>query len=266
MSHLRLLGVILAGCLAAFAAGAAEERSWMVDGVERTALVEPPSKKTGVAPVVFVFHGHGSSSRNAARTFRLHEAWPEACVLYPQGLPTPGLLSDTEGKRSGWQLRAGAQGDRDLTFYDAMLASLREEAGLDVRRVFATGHSNGGGFAYLLWAERGDTLRAIAPSAAALATPEARLDPLPVMHLGGIDDKLVRFSWQERMIDLVLRVNGGGARRESVPGETVYPSKDDRGPETAVFLHAGGHRLAAEAGERIAAFFKRTGPAAAAQE
>ncbi len=266
MSHSRLLALILVGCLAALTARAAEPRSWMVDGVERTALVEPPSKKTASAPVVFVFHGHGGSSRNAARTFRLHEAWPEAWVIYPQGLPTPGLLSDKEGKRAGWQLRSGAQGDRDLAFYDAMLASLRAEPDVDARRVFAAGHSNGGGFAYLLWAERGDTLAALAPSAAALVLPERTLRPLPVLHLGGMRDRLVKFEWQERMIDLVLRVNRGGGRLASAPGEAVYPPKDDKGAETVVLLRAGGHRLADDAGERIAAFFRRAAPAAAAQE
>lgn len=266
MSHSRLLALILVGCLAAFTARAAEPRSWMVDGVERTALVETPSKQTGAAPVVFVFHGHGGSSRNAARTFRLHEAWPEALVVYPQGMPTPGLLSDPEGRRAGWQLRRGGQGDRDLAFYDAMLESFRKEPGIDARRVFVTGHSNGGGFTYLLWAERPDTLEAIAPSAAALVVPERELRPLPVLHMGGVEDRLVKFEWQERMIDLVLRVNHGGERRPSAPGEVAYPAKDDKGAETVVLLHAGGHRLADEAGERIAAFFRRAAPAAATQE
>ena len=69
-------------------------------------------------------------------------------------MPTPGRLTDPEGKRSGWQAAVGDHGDRDLRFVDAMLATLRAELPVDGRRVHATGHSNGGGFTYLLYAVR----------------------------------------------------------------------------------------------------------------
>ena len=44
--------------------------------------------------------------------------WPEAVVVYPQGLLTPGRLSDPQGKRAGWQKAIGAQDDRDLGLHD----------------------------------------------------------------------------------------------------------------------------------------------------
>src|SRR6478672_3764464 len=50
-------------------------------------------------PLVFDFHGHGGKDRHAARSHRLHEAWPEAVVVYMQGLNTPGKLTDPEGKK-----------------------------------------------------------------------------------------------------------------------------------------------------------------------
>src|SRR5439155_20251229 len=79
-------------------------RTWDVDGVQREALVYPPSKPAaGKVPLVFDFHGHGGTARNAARAHHIHDTWPEALVVYMQGLPTPGKLTDPEGKRSGWQ-------------------------------------------------------------------------------------------------------------------------------------------------------------------
>src|SRR5438445_13596446 len=90
-------------------------RTWEIDGVKRDALVYPASKKSeGKLPLVFDFHGHGGTARNAARTHHIHETWPEAVVVYMQGLPTPGKLTDPEGKRSGWQSGPGDQKDRDL--------------------------------------------------------------------------------------------------------------------------------------------------------
>ena len=37
-----------------------------------------------------------------------------------------------------------------------MLKSLKQDYKVDEKRIFSTGHSNGGGFTYLLWSERPD--------------------------------------------------------------------------------------------------------------
>src|SRR5262245_26421439 len=106
--------------------------SWDVDGVRREALIYAPAKKTeGKVPLVFDFHGHGGTARHAARTHHFHETWPEAVVVYMQGLNTPGKLTDPEGKRTGWQHGPGDQQDRDLKFFDAVLASLKKDYAVD---------------------------------------------------------------------------------------------------------------------------------------
>ena len=89
---------------------------------------------------------------NAARSFQIHERWDEAIVVYMQGLNTPGQLTDPEGKKRGWQKEKGDQKDRDLRFFDEVLKAMKSEYKVDVKRIYSTGHSNGGGFTYLLWA------------------------------------------------------------------------------------------------------------------
>lgn len=155
---------VLVGVVAGL--GAAEPREWVVDGVPRQAVVHAPSAGKGPAPLLFVFHGHGGTAAHAARTYAFHTHWPEAVVVYPQGLNTPGQLNDPEGKKPGWQAAAGDQKDRDLKFFDAMLKSLTDEGVADPKRVYSTGHSNGGAFTYLLWAKRGEAFAAVAPSSA----------------------------------------------------------------------------------------------------
>src|SRR5438034_8032471 len=124
-----------------------KRQQWTVDGVAREGLVAvPAAAKTTPTPVVFVFHGHGGSMVNAARSFGIHTLWPEAIVVYLQGLNTPGRLTDPEGKLPGWQSTIGDQNDRDLKFFDAVLASLKSDYKVDERQVYSTGHSNGGGF------------------------------------------------------------------------------------------------------------------------
>ena len=108
-----------------------------VGGIEREVLLFAPSNDGGAAaPVVFGFHGHGGNARHAARSFRIQELWPEALEVYPQGLPTPGQLTDPEGKRDGWQHAAGAQDDRDLKFFDAILTELHAQHKVDAARIY----------------------------------------------------------------------------------------------------------------------------------
>jgi polyhydroxybutyrate depolymerase len=141
---------------------------WTVDGVEREALVVLPSTSSkSKPPVIFVFHGHGGNMHFAARGMAFQNFWPEAIVVYPQGLPTPGIVMDQKGEKPGWQREVGQQNDRDLKFVDAMLATLRQKYSIDDTRVYATGFSNGGLFTYLLLSQRPNVFAAFAPGGAA---------------------------------------------------------------------------------------------------
>jgi polyhydroxybutyrate depolymerase len=198
----------LAGVSMAFAADLPlAEKEWRVDGVARKALVYVPATATKAdTPVVFAFHGHSGNMRNAAEKFGYHRLWPQVLVVYMQGLPTPGKF-DPEGKTPGWQKTVGDQKDRDLKFFDQVLATLKKDYRVDGKRVYATGHSNRGGFTYLLWAERGDVFAAVAPSAG-VARPSRNRKPLPVLHVAGRNDETVPFVGQKRVMAAVRTLNG----------------------------------------------------------
>ncbi|MBL9201438.1 MAG: hypothetical protein JNL39_13090 [Opitutaceae bacterium] len=254
-----LVVMLFAGAAAApiNAADSAARRTWTVDGVPREARVHVPANaRTQPAPVVFAFHGHGGSMQNAARSFRCHTLWPEAIVVYPQGLNTPGQLTDPEGRRPGWQPAPGDQGDRDLKFFDAMLASLRADFRVDDKRIYSTGHSNGGGFTYLLWAVRGDLFAAMAPSSATASRRSPPLKPKPALHVAGRKDELVKFAWQEQMIATVKRVNQCAAAGE--PWEKIATKfASPLGAPLVTYVHPGGHTFSPEAPPLIVAFFRQ---------
>jgi polyhydroxybutyrate depolymerase len=231
-------------------------RAWDIDGVKREALVHEPSKKgAGKMPLVFDFHGHGGTARHAARTHRLHEAWPEALVVYPQGLNTPGKLTDPEGKKPGWQHGPGDQKDRDLKFFDAMLVSLTKDYSVDESRIYATGHSNGGAFTYLLWAKRGHRFAAFAPVAAAAGLYFLEAKPKPAFHAASEKDPLVTFAMQQRTLDRVKKLNGCDERGEDwATGCRRYASKT--GTPLVVHLHAEGHKYPDATPALIVKFFQ----------
>jgi polyhydroxybutyrate depolymerase len=229
---------------------------WTIDGVPRQALVVAPAKPPAAPPLVFAFHGHGGSMQTAARGHHIHTLWPEAVVVYPQGLNTPGR-TDPEGKHPGWQHDVGEQGDRDLKFFDAVLATMKEKYHIDERRVYSTGHSNGAQFTYLLAVARPGVFAAIAPSAggaAALLRPSG-YRPVPVFHAAGEKDALVPFEMQKRMIERVKELNGCEATgTEWAKGCTLY--KSSKGAPVVTFIHPGTHAYPAEAPALIVKFFQ----------
>lgn len=231
------------------------KREWTIAGVPREALIHSPSGPSDQpVALVFVFHGHGGTMQRISTSIPVHQLWPEALVIYPQGLPTVGALTDPEGVRAGWQKKKGDYGDRDLKFFDAMLGSLRHDYKIDDRRIYVTGHSNGGGFTYLLWAVRPDVFAAFGPSAALAQRGGPPLRPLPVIHIACQGDELVKFAWQQTNIAFLRRNNQCGEGHPAGKGCTVYESKI--GAPVMTFIAPGGHHVPAEAPALIVDFFK----------
>jgi polyhydroxybutyrate depolymerase len=243
--HVGLAGLLL---LAGGRGASAEDVRWQVDGVTREAIVHAPAAAAAgeALPVVLAFHGFGDNARNFQHT-NLHLAWPEALVVYFQGLPTRRGLP-------GWQVRAG-DGDRDLKLVDVALAALRETYAVDDDRIYATGFSNGGMFAYLLWAERHGVFAAYAPVAARLGRGALPARGSPMLHIAGQSDRVVSFADQEAAIEAAIEVNDvGGSPTSCGEGCTLY------GPDTTApvmtWIHAGAHTYPRGTSERIVSFFR----------
>lgn len=211
--------------------------SFKIEGIERTAMVVAPAAPTAHPPVVFGFHGHGGNGRQFARSAGIVGSWPEAVMVFPNGLPSPGI-TDPEGKKPGWQQRAGEQNDRDLKFFDAMLAWVDKTYHADPKRRFAMGHSNGGRFTYLLWAERGDQLAAYGPSGSPGWTLVPKLRPASAFFIAGERDPLIPFASQKRTIDALVRKFGVGEWKGT--GLVQWAEGRD-GVRFGSYLHPGGH-------------------------
>jgi len=232
-----------------------ESQSWMINGVERHALVYTPSKgdHSTPAPIVFVFHGHGGSAQNVDRTMHIQTVWPEAFVVYMQGIPTPTRV-DPDGKKPGWQCAPGQVGDRDLKFFDTVLANVRKKYPIDVNRVYATGFSNGGVFTYVLWSERPNVFAAFAPCAG-LPLPGVHVKvPKPAFIVAGEADPLVKIENQRSMIEEIRKIDGATSAGKRIDVATLYQS--EQGTPVETLIHSGGHVLPKEAPKLIVDFFR----------
>jgi len=232
--------------------------TWQVDGVARDGMVHiPDSALTTPAPVIFAWHGHGGNMRQAANSFGYHKVWPEAISVYLQGLNTPGRLTDPEGKKPGWQSRIGDQTDRDLKLFDAVLTQLKRDYKVDEKRIYSTGHSNGGGFTYLLWQARGEIFAAMAPSAAVAGMRENNtLMPKPVLHVAGETDPLVKFTWQKAQIEMLKKNNQCSEGRPWGDNKLCTEYTSASGNPVVTCIHPGAHGFLPEAPALIVKFFK----------
>jgi len=269
MNSKRLLPTLAVLMLAAAALGAQRAAAapsptvmkWTIGGVERRGLVFAPAALPRIGmgtiakrPLVFAFHGHGGTARSASLSMRLQARWPEAIVVYLQGLPTVSPV-DAQGKRPGWQRAMGENGDRDLKLVDAALSSLRSEYPVDDRRIYATGFSNGAFFTYLLWAARGSTFAAFAPCAGLLGADLHPAEPRPVLAIGGENDPLVTFDRWKGVLATVRALDGATAPGSPCgSGCTLYPSTR-KAPVEAI-THPGGHVYPPWASEKVVDFFK----------
>jgi polyhydroxybutyrate depolymerase len=231
--------------------------SFVVKGVTRRAVVVVPNALSKPAPLVFVYHGHGGSGANIERRFDIEGLWPAAIVVYPYGLVGHAGKTDPTGVKTGWQTAAGESGDRDLAFYDVLLATMKSKLRVDATRVYAMGHSNGSGFVSLLLNQRGAGIAATAnlsgqPSAHFLAT-----DPTRSMFMSmGMTDPIIPYANQKRAIPIAERKLGIDPSTAKVHGDL----RTETGPhnlELDVYVYPGGHTPPAEVPKLVVQFFQR---------
>jgi polyhydroxybutyrate depolymerase len=226
-----LLALLAVLTLPVVAIAAPERLTIKIDGVDRQALVFAPAKAAAAVPTLFVYHGAGDTAENFT-IVGLEDAWPEALVAYMDG------LSLGPGQGGVFQARDASNENRDLKFFDAMLAELHKRFTIDDTRVYATGFSNGARMSYLLWATRPKVFAAFAPVAGMLSADASLSDPKPVFHVAGRADRTNAFDEQMKSVELARTAN----RATGTPVET--------------YIHDGGHYWPPDTTARIVAFLR----------
>lgn len=257
-----IASIVLVLSAASVKAEQGEVMTWNIAGIERKALVFAPAVETPHEkhPLIFAFHGHGGDMQHTATQMDFQTVWPEAIVVYPQGLDGPGVVHDQAGNAPGWQRYVGDFDDRDLKFFDRMLDALRHKYAVDNQRIYAVGFSNGAYFSYVLWAARPTTLAAIGAVAGAVTgaplPPIQLTSPLPVMHITGLMDGSVLLEWQAATIASDRNVNNAPVKNGQPCGDgcILFPSSSQT-PVKALFF-TGGHVYPSWASAEFVKFFR----------
>jgi polyhydroxybutyrate depolymerase len=214
--RLVLFGLALAVVASAQAAPGAVQRTIAFGGFERTYVLHVPQRAVrGQAPLVVALHGQGGSGENILEQGRwIEKADAEGFVVVaPEGLAeNPKRRARFLGNRRSWNSGdltgspASARRTDDSGFIRAVIEAVRAEQGIDARRIYVTGFSNGAAMAFRLGLDLSDIVTAIAPVANGLlmeARPLAK--PVSLLMIWGLDDPLNPYA-------------GGPVRRQS---ETV---------------------------------------------
>lgn len=199
LGHWLACGVLFlaAACAAAAQAGTTTARTIEVAGLSRTYQLHVPVKipKDRAVALVLMFHGGGGTGKWAERESGFSELADREgfLVAYPEGYKKS--WNDGRDDRN-----IAAQRDHvdDLAFVDAILDDIAKEYGLDSRRVFATGISNGATFSHYLGANLSTRIAAIAPVAGGISEPFSEKfspeRPVSVLMMNGTDDPLVHYE------------------------------------------------------------------------
>lgn len=227
-----------------------------VDGAVRRALVMVPEGRDKPQPLIFVFHGRKGTMDGAAKRMAIHEYYNDAIAVYPQGM----WMDSGRFEGFGWVMPDAEDEGRDMRFFDALFERLVSDYNIDSNRVYAMGHSNGGGFTHALWALRGDKFAAFAISASGavrLGELIERQSAKPLFFIAGEADDIVPLHLVHKHIDRTI-VRNGCHRDKSQnlsPYQTLYPSKS--GNDVVTYIHNGNHRFCQEALPLIADFFEQ---------
>ena len=168
-----------------------QNRTIQVGQRERSYLLSVPSgaEQRSRLPMIFVFHGYGENAASIREYSRLDSA--DAIVVY------------LDGEKHAWAPApyAKTSGGEDLAFVDAVREEVMGEYSVDKSRVFATGLSNGGGFATYLGCQRPQDFTAVASVSAAFYHRVAEgCSSIPIKHADfhGTDDEVMSYYGGER--------------------------------------------------------------------
>lgn len=171
--------VVTLFCLGSF--WSFSQENIQVNGVSRNMIVHAPSGLEANRPLVISLHGLNQSADYQKSTTQWESLGEteKFVVVYPDAI------------NSSWDI----SGDRDVDFIVAVIDDMSDRFNIDRNRVYVTGFSMGGMMSYHTANKIADKVAAIGPVSGYLfANPVSSSRPMPIIHIHGTTDDVVRYS------------------------------------------------------------------------
>lgn len=164
---------------------------------ERKYRVYIPGEITDDTKLIVGLHGFSDTSRRFAYYTGLHNADPNAVVVYPEAIkPTESGIETGWNASfccgSGWISKAD-----DVGFITELTESIRDEYKVNPKNVFVTGFSNGGFMSHRLVAEQPEVFKAASIVAGTIGTTKVSLEPktpVPILLIHGKKDATIPYG------------------------------------------------------------------------
>jgi polyhydroxybutyrate depolymerase len=172
----------------------------VVDGRARSYTLNlPPDYYDGSDfSLVIALHGGGGTGEQFEKSSRLTEKANAAkfAIVYPDGVQSPGLLKARTWNAGACCDYASENKINDVKFISELIDKLVAAYKINPKKVYATGHSNGGMMSYRLACEISHKIAAIAPNASTMVMtqPCTASRPVPILHMHSILDKNVPYT------------------------------------------------------------------------
>ena len=173
------------------------------DSLVREYIVYIPASlanATYEVPILFVFHGYGAGNIQSFMNNKLNFkpiADTAGCILvYPKGT----RLFQNNSNSHHWNVGSWTSSSTsdDVGFIDALIDTLNTNYNIDPNRIYATGHSNGGYFSFVLACRLSYRIAAIASSSGTMSLGTLNscnpLHPTPVLQIHGTSDNTVGYN------------------------------------------------------------------------
>lgn len=222
------------GCSAGATAAALDDRRTIdVDGEERWYLWTAPEHNPGAAPMPLVLDFHG-----LAEGAEFHGAMSGfAALAQSEGFAL--AVPNGSGNPVSWGIAAD-ESNRDIAVVEALIDGIAATSCIDLRRIHATGLSNGALLSSALACTLSDRIASIA-AVAGLSDPPGcdPVRPVPVLAYHGTDDAILLFNGG--VGDLGAALQGG---TPTIPPGTTA---DLDGPGTPAAVRAWAARNGCDA-------------------
>ena len=158
-------------------------------GMNRSYVLYIPTGYDGAKRLPVVFDVHGYTSWADEQLMR--SKWGQ--MADKEGF----VVIDPEGVNKSWNAGSccGGNNQDDVGFFRAIVKKATAELCIDSKRVYVSGHSNGGAMTYRLGCEAADIFAAIAPVCGWMTISNCNpARPIPVLAIRGLNDSTVTIN------------------------------------------------------------------------
>lgn len=161
---------------------------------DRPYILYAPSAVNDAIPLVVVLHGGGGPLGSPENMLEL-SGWEEQAhtecfaAVFPRGRAAdPTRPPQPNGDKKGYNpivWSTTGESTEDEQYIHALISDIETMVHIDTSRIYATGFSNGGTFAYILSAHMSDTFAAVVPVEVAIEKNLLPYRPVSIMRISG---------------------------------------------------------------------------------